>query len=166
MFAVLRIQIIHLNFYQGCIFCFETIPPPPSPENHIFPPLIVPFFKFSFRFTCVGGETLKNFAEGAGPPRGFFFFNLTSKLSNLVPEKGMKTAQHSNFYRKLIICDKRQNFSVFYEEMGGKNPELEKWGKQVMIRVEFMCFICHFFPHLSKNHHTYTITFDLSEVTI
>ena len=32
-----------------------------------------------------------------------------------------------------------------------KNPEMEKWGGKIMIRVQFMCFIFIFFPKLSLN---------------
>ena len=78
---------------------------------------------------------------------------MTPKLSNLVPEKGLKTAEHSNSYLKYTICAKRRNlFNILWRNWEEKNSEMEKWGEKVMIRVQFMFFIFHVFLHFSKNY--------------
>ena len=44
-----------------------------------------------------------------------------------------------------------------YEEIGGKNPEMEKWGKKMKMRVQFMCYIFNFVPiYKKKNLAKYT----------
>ena len=35
------------------------------------------------------------------------------------------------FARSAKIC------SIFYEEIGGKNPKMENWGEKMMTRVQF-----------------------------
>ena len=57
----------------------------------------------------------------------------------------------SNSYLKLTICAKREIFSIFYEEIGGGNSEMEKWGKnydQGSVYCELICCIFNVFPHL------------------
>ena len=44
---------------------------------------------------------------------------------------------------------KKDIYSIFDEENGEKNPEMEK-GKKWMIRVQFMRFIFNFYPPLIK----------------
>ena len=56
-------------------------------QKIIFSPLVVPFI---FTFTRITTQTSKKFAEGGGGQD--FLVNLTFKLSNLVPEKDLKTA--------------------------------------------------------------------------
>ena len=116
-------------------------PTPPSPENHYFP-LLVPFFKCFYRFTCIIAQTSK-----------LLFGNLTPKLSNLVHAwKVFKKAEHSIFYLKLNICAKRWNFSdVLWRNCGGGG---ESWNGKVGKKKDFqgsvLCVSFNFFPHLSK----------------
>ena len=77
------------------------------------------------------------------------FRNLTSKLSNFVPEKGLK---HVITYLKLIICAQRQILSIFYEEIGGKKIQKWKWGKKLWSGFSLIVHFFIFFSHLSKKH--------------
>ena len=46
---------------------------------------------------------------------------------------------------KQTICENRQKKIIFYEEIGGKNTEMEKWGIKMMTRVQFIVWSCVLF---------------------
>ena len=105
---------------QGYIFCVKSFLP--SLQKFLPPPPIkVP----------IPRSLLRRWGSGR---------ILTPKLSNLVPEKILKTASHSNYYLKLTICAKRLFFQYFMKKWGGGGGE--SWhGKvegKIVIRVQFV----------------------------
>ena len=107
------------------------------PRKSYFFPTFSTFYKMFFRLTRITAHT----------SWGNIIGNLTP-IEQFGASKGLKTALHSNYYLKLTSCAKRQNFPIFYEEIWGKNPEMEKWGKSY---DQDWVYVFHFFLHLSKN---------------
>ena len=58
-------------------------------------------------------------------------------MSNLVPAKVLKTAEHSNSYFIISFSAKRRNLLNIYLEIVGKNPEMDK-SEKMIIRVQFV----------------------------
>ena len=92
--------------YAGVYILLWNHPPPPSRKSN-FPPIFIP------NFWSVHTSPRENF-------RKFY-------------EKDRNTAYHYNSYSKLTIRAKRRNVFNIYDEIGGKNPEIEKWGNKLWL---------------------------------
>ena len=96
---------IVLYICRGIYFALKSSPPPSRKSN--FPPIFIP------HFWSVHTSPRENF-------RKFY-------------EKDRNTAYHYNSYSKLTIRAKRRNVFNIYDEIGGKNPEIEKWGNKLWL---------------------------------
>ena len=75
------------------------------------------------------------------------FLKFDSKFSNLVPENGCKNSITLLFLLETNYLLEAPKFFQ-YEEIGKKNPEMEKWGKKDDQGLLYVFHYSFFPPHL------------------